>query len=145
MELNYSKRPYFDLYFPGIKYLIDNSERLAPLNKSLIDAICKWLHIETEILDSTSYRLEYQTKNGMLAAMCKATGCDSYLSNEGSKDYVNEDWLWENGVIHKWQKFKHPVYDQGRYFFEPNFSVIDLLFNMGPASAKMVQESGYVD
>ena len=64
---------------------------------------------------------------------------------KGSRSYVDEDWLWEHGVIHRWQKFTHPTYDQGRYFFEPNFSVIDLLFNMGPESARIVQESGYAD
>ena len=145
IELNYSKRPYFDFYFGLIRYIIVNSENLAFLNKALIDAICKWLQIKTEIVDSTAFNLEYSTKNGMLAAMCKATKCDQYLSNEGSRDYVDEDWLWEHNVIHRWQRFKHPTYDQGRYFFEPNFSVIDLLFNMGPDASRIVQEAGYVD
>ena len=103
IELNYSKRPYFDYYFGPLKWIIQNSTSLAKLNKELIDAICKWLQIKTEILDSVDFKLEYETKNGMLAAMCKATGCDQYLSNEGSRDYVDEDWLWEHGVIHRWQ------------------------------------------
>ena len=73
IELNYSKRPYFDFYFGSLRWIIVNSENLAFLNKALIDAICKWLQIKTEIVDSTAFDLEYSTKNGMLAAMCKAT------------------------------------------------------------------------
>jgi len=48
------------------------------------------------------------------------------------------------GIKHRWQKFTHPIYDQGHREFITNLSAIDLLFNCGPESSKIIREAGHV-
>ena len=52
--------------------------------------------------------------------------------------------LAENNIQHYWQIFTHPEYDQGKPFIE-KLSIIDLLFNMGPASREIVFSCGYAE
>jgi hypothetical protein len=67
------------------------------------------------------------------------------LSNEGARDYVNEQNMNLAGIKHRWLKFTHPIYDQGHSEFQTNLSAIDLLFNCGPESGKIIRGAGHVD
>jgi hypothetical protein len=59
-------------------------------------------------------------------------------------DYVDEEKMAAAGVKHRWLNFTHPVYDQGHSEFITNLSIIDLLFNCGPESGRIVKEAGSV-
>src|SRR5512139_1330807 len=143
IELTYRKRPFFDKYFPGLKECIELPwERLGPMNMALIELLCMWLRIETELLDSRDYHIEGHSTD-MLVSMCEATKASGYLSNEGARDYVDEQSMNQAGIDHRWLKFEHPIYDQGAEF-QTDLSVIDLLFNCGPEAGRIVRGAGYV-
>lgn len=144
IELCYGKRPYFKDYFDRITALLSiHWESLGAMNKAIIDEICRWLDIKTDIIDGAEFDIQGQ-KNDMLASMCHAIGANEYLSNEGARTYVDEPYLKLKGVTHHWQKFVHPIYDQGEREFITNLSIIDLLFNCGPASGEIVRGAGHV-
>ena len=137
----YGKRPYFELYYPDLEKLImQDIPSLGDLNMSLIRVICNWLEITTKILDSRDLPVT-GNKTDMLISMCESIDADHYLSNEGSRDYVDEKEMSYVGIQHCWQIFDHPVYEQGVDYM-PNLSVIDLLFNTGPDAADIVKNSG---
>jgi hypothetical protein len=138
----YRHRPYFADYFPLLSFIIQDADALLDLNMRLMTAIIKWLGLNKLIVDSRQYQIVGH-KTDMLISMCKATGATEYLSNEGARDYVDEVSMKREGIIHRWLKFEHPVYDQGRNKeFIPNLSIIDLLFNCGPDSARIVHDAG---
>lgn len=138
----YSKRPFFDVYFPFLKGLIETEwASLGHLNCALMSYIAGCLGIRTPLLISEEYNITGH-KTEMLANMCKAVGASDYLSSPG-ETYVCREWLKSQGITHHYQKFEHPVYDQGGEFI-PNLSIIDLLFNCGPGSGRIVRESGNV-
>ena len=140
----YGKRPFFDRYYPELEVLIlTGGDRLGRLNTAIIQAIVNWLELSTKIVDSSDFQIA-GNKTEMLISMCEAAGADHYLSNEGSRDYVNEKVMADKGIQHCWQFFEHPVYDQGRPFVE-NLSVIDLLFNVGPAANEIVRKCGRIE
>lgn len=140
----YAKRPYFDQYYPELETLIlKGGERLGSLDIAIIRRIVDWLELPTRILDSRDYPVN-GNKTDMLISMCEAVGADHYLSNEGSRDYVDEKAMADAGIQHCWQIFEHPVYEQGRSFME-NLSVIDLLFNVGPAAREIVRGCGRIE
>lgn len=140
----YGKRPYFDRYYPELEALIlKDTERLGDLDIAIIRMIVDWLEISTNILDSRDYPI-VGNKTDMLISMCEAVGADHYLSNEGSRDYVDEKAMAESGIQHCWQIFEPPTYDQGCAFIE-NLSVIDLLFNVGPASCDIIRSCGRIE
>ncbi len=137
----YGKAPYFDLYYPQLEAtIIAHSGSLSDLNISLIKLILVWLDISTPVVDSRDYEI-HGSKTAMLISMCRAVGATHYLSNQGSRAYVDEAEMAEAEIEHCWQEFDHPVYPQSGSFI-PNLSVIDLLFNVGPASAEIVRGSG---
>jgi len=140
----YRKRPYFDAYFPPLEALLSaNWLSLGALNKALIRHFLRVLEIATPILESTDYAPEGH-KTGLLIEITKAVGADAFLSNEGARVYVEEAEMHAAGVGHFWQIFEHPVYEQGRSPFLPNLSIIDLLFNVGPAASDIVRNCGRI-
>lgn len=137
----YGKMPFFNLYYPQLEaQLISHSSSLSDLNISLIKTILWWLQIPTPILDSRDYAIS-GNKTEMLISMCEAVGATHYLSNEGSRSYVDEKKIAGSGFEHCWQSFQHPVYSQPGVFM-PNLSIIDLLFNVGPAAGDIVRACG---
>jgi len=139
----YGKARFFDLYFPELEAQLQvHSGSLSDLNISLIRLFLKWLEITTPILDSRSYQIA-GTKTAMLISMCEAVGASAYLSNEGSRAYVDEKQMEDAGFKHLWQSFRHPTYSQQGPFM-PNLSIIDLLFHAGAESRQVVLECGNI-
>ena len=139
----YGKRPYFLNYFAEIEAIIDHPWRtLGELNRALLAQFLKWLGIATPIVESRDYGISAH-KTDMLIQMCRALCADRYLSNEGARAYVQEDRLAAAGIVHCWQEFEHPIYNQGRPFI-PNLSIIDLLFNVGPEAGDIVRRAGWI-
>jgi hypothetical protein len=148
IKLAYSKYPFFDDYFPILQNLMGCSWlSLGELNTVIIKYFLEWLEIKKEVLSSDWYEIKGH-KTEMLISMCKAVGADEYLSNEGSRAYVDEELLAVNGIKHRWQKFKDPDYGQEKLIYhgkEQPLSVIDLLFSKGPEAGEIVRTAGHVD
>jgi hypothetical protein len=144
IEFAYGKRPFFKDYFPRIaEIILLPALSLGLLNVRLIELFIEILELKTEMLDSVDYPIEGH-RTDMLISMCKATGADQYLSNRGAMDYVDEEKMAGAGIKHRWLNFVHPIYDQGHSEFITNLSIIDLLFNCGPDSGRIVREAGSV-
>ncbi len=140
----YLKAPFYDRYYPEIeRMLLQPWEILGDLNIAFIRLFAGWLEIDTPLVDGRSYTISGE-KTEMLISMCRAVNADSYLSNEGSIVYVDEQRLADVGIQHCWQKFEHPTYSQGGGDFMPNMSIIDLLFRTGPAACEFVLNCGRV-
>jgi hypothetical protein len=141
LENSYSKRPYFDMYFPRITELLMRDWRsLGEMDMAIVKTIMDWLEIKTPVYDSEDYAIE-GAKTDMLISMCRALHADSFLFNEGSRVYLEEEKMARNEIQTYWQVFEHPVYDQGKDFIE-NLSIVDLLFNMGKESCEIVRSCG---
>jgi|HubBroStandDraft_6_1064221.scaffolds.fasta_scaffold250692_2 hypothetical protein len=138
----YQNRPYFEMYYPMLAFIIETAIDLVGLNMRLMAQIMAWLDLRKHVVDSRQYQITGH-KTDMLISMCKAIGAREYLSNEGARDYVDEVSMRREGIKHRWLRFTHPTYDQGAEFI-PDLSVIDLLFNCGPDSARIVKGAGYV-
>ncbi len=141
---SYRKRPFFDAYFGPIEaLLLADWPSLGTMNKALIRHLMEVLEIQTPVLESADYEPK-EHKTDLLIELSKAAGADGFLSNEGSRVYVREDAMAAAGLNHYWQIFSHPTYEQGRSFMS-NLSVIDLLFNSGPAAAEIVRACGHAE
>jgi hypothetical protein len=137
----YGKRPFFAAYYPRIEELLCREWRtLGALNRAFIFLFLELLGITTPILDSRDLDIRGH-KTDMLVSMCRAVGVDGYLSNQGARAYVDEAAMAAAGLCHYWQVFEHPVYDQGGPFV-PDLSVLDVLFNCGPAAGALVRGCG---
>lgn len=139
----YCKAPFFELYYPALEaLLLNHAGSLSDLNISLIRLVLDWLRITTPIVDSRDYKIE-GNKTEMLISMCQAVGATGYLSNEGSRSYVDERLMLKAGLQHCWQTFQHPIYPHSSAFI-PHLSAVDLLFNVGPAARDIVIGCGKI-
>jgi len=57
---------------------------------------------------------------------------------------MDEALFWQSQITVHWHSYVHPIYKQRFEGFEPNMSVIDLLFNMGPDAKEIILKGGSV-
>ena len=142
IENNYSNCHYFAKYSDYFKEIFEKDwSFLSELNIELIGAILKILDIKSKIVRSSE--LEIKTKRTQrLVDICKKLDAKVYIAGQGGKDYLNEGLFKKNNVKLVYQEFEHPKYPQKFGEFEPYMSVIDLIFNCGPESKKIILASG---
>ena len=75
-----------------------------------------------------------------LIKLCNLTEADIYLAGKDGAKYMDVEKFTKSGIKLTFQDFKHPVYNQLFGKFEPNMSVIDLLFNHGEESLEIIRK-----
>ena len=91
------------------------------------------LQIRTRVVKSSELSIT-SSKNQYLIDLCKKFDCSKYIFGSNGKDYADAVSFRAHGVEIFFQDYHHPEYRQLYGEFRPYLSVIDLLFNEGPAS-----------
>ena len=117
---SYSKAPYFDYYKNGVQELLFNGEKnLFLLNNKILAWILKSLKVNAEVIFSEEYRKEPEGEIDFRSKILPKT----FQSN-------SENWK--------------PVYSQvfeDKIGFQPNLSIIDLMFAEGPNALNLLKKS----
>jgi len=139
ITLAYQKAPYFHLYKDFFQKIYETKwERLADLNEVIIRYIISALDIKVEITKTSTIKAEGQG-TGLIVAMCKKLGADTYVHGKHGKDYIDPTKFADNNIKCIYQEFNHPVYRQAYEPFIPEMSIIDLLFNHGKESLTILK------
>ena len=136
----YGKAPYFKLYACELEniYSIDY-EKLADLNYDMIKLISKILGLNTKFIKSSDLPVNNLKSSKALLEFCKAVKSNIYLSGQSGKNYIDTKLFEKEKIKVVFQKYNHPEYKQfNSNKFLPNMSVLDLLFNHGPESLKIL-------
>jgi hypothetical protein len=143
LQMNYGRTPYFSQIYPVIKEIYSQQfYHLCSLNIELIKAVCNYLEIRTPLIQSSQLNAVGK-KTDLIIDICKKTNANSFmLGMGGSRDYAKRVLIESNGIKILEQDFQHPVYNQICGEFTPNLSILDLLFNCGPASKEILASSG---
>lgn len=132
LEINYSKSTNFKLIMPFLSELYKEAEKqknLSAINKIFIKAICDYLEIKTEIIDSRIIKKNSSDKNDRLVEICKAKNATKYLSGPSAKVYIQENLFNEQGIDVQWMHYKqYKKYKQNSKIYEKNCSILDTLF-----------------
>jgi hypothetical protein len=130
----YGKAPFFNQYkdFFYDCYFNKRWEYLSQLNQYLIKEISRnFLGIKTIFDDSLNYK-SHGAKGEKMLSLLISSGCTVYVSGPAAKDYIFEDDYRQAGIEIIWKDYSgYPEYPQRNTPFEPNVSIIDLLFNVG--------------
>lgn len=133
---NYHNASYYEELASFLEeYYAHDWEYLYQWNRAFTLYVLEKLEIDTPIYYSENYRFE-QPKTKLLIEMCRELGFDGYLSNEGSRVYVDESLFAENGLSHSFCNYTTPVYKQQYPGFEANLSIIDMIANTGFAKTR---------
>jgi len=139
LRQNYSKAPYYDDYigiFEGAfeqewKYLID-------LDLHFIHELLHCLQMaEKRLLSSTSLGCPGRGTE-RLVKLCKKIGADTFYEGAAGRNYMNEKLFEDEGIVLEYQDYEHPEYKQLHGKFVPYLSVVDLLFNCGRKSLRIL-------
>jgi len=139
LEWNYRIAPYYADYAPELRAVYEKSWKwLCDLSVELIRLMLRWLDIPRK-LEFTSEKGIEGKATGLVVNMCKAFGADAYLSGMHGHDYLDAAEFDRAGIRLEFQEFEMPPYPQcAPGPFVPNLSVIDLLFNCGPKSRRIL-------
>lgn len=139
LRLNYSKAPFFKEYWKELEAIYQNKcEKLSDFDEKLLSWILQKLGIRTKYLKLSELNIE---GSGTLRVinLCKQLNCDTYLSGPGGKQYLEEEMFKKEGIKLTYQEFEHPSYEQRFEEFIPNLCILDLLFNYGKDSLKIIR------
>ncbi len=141
IQNNYNKAPFFENYWDKIESILSKKwEKLIELNISLLEYFYSELNLTTKTIFSSDLNIK-STKSQRLLDICKSLNATTYISGEIGKTYLDEEIFTNSGIQVIYEKFQHPTYNQIHGDFIPNLSIIDLLFNEGENSKKILSQS----
>lgn len=134
IQNSYQNCPYYKEYFEFLKKIFSENYKkdLATFNIIFIKEICKKLNINFNYEVSSNFNFKNKKEN-LILEILKHFKADIYLSNEGSRKYVNDDFFIKNNIKIIYNRFEHPIYSQNlnnNDKFIRNLSIIDLLMNV---------------
>jgi hypothetical protein len=142
LKTNYGKAPFFDTYMASFEEFYQQSyELLAEVNVGCIRLLLELLGLERKLVLASSLPVETEDPTLRLVEICKTLEGDTYISGKDGANYMDLDIFHSHQVQILLQEFKHPEYPQCYDAFEPNLSIVDLLFNCGPESMAIIREA----
>lgn len=137
----YSRTRYWPIYKERFWAIYSQEwDKLMDLNLVLIDLIRDILQIKTPtVLSSQLPNLQGKKSKRIIDICCKLNS-NIYLSGEGARVYNDEQDFIDHNIRLEYQKFNHPIYPQKWGAFIDRISIIDLIFNCGPASRKILED-----
>jgi len=137
----YVNSKFFDMYWNSIKQILEKRwEKLIDLNMVLIDYFISILDLETTTVYSSKLK-KSSNQSQRLLDICNYCNASCYISGVSGKEYLNEEIFRKSGVKVIYENFQHPIYTQLYKPFEQNLSILDLLFNEGDNSRKILNET----
>jgi hypothetical protein len=141
----YRKAPYFQAYKAQFEqaYLTDSERYLSQINHRFLSLINSILSVKTPLLWSNDFVIS-QDKSQRLLQICQQLDATTYVSGPAAKDYLQVALFQEAGLEVEWVNYDgYAGYQQLHGAFEPNVSVIDLIFNQGPAAKQYLKGFSY--
>ena len=141
LQQNYRRAPHFAEIASWLEplYLEESSTHISQLNRLFIEAICRYLNINTKITNSWDYTL-LDGKTERLADLCMQAGGTEYISGPAAKGYIREKVFEDMGINLTWFDYEgYPAYSQLWGQFVHGVSILDLLFNCGKAAPRYLK------
>ncbi|MEX0299181.1 MAG: WbqC family protein [Kordiimonas sp.] len=142
LQSNYGRAPYFKEFFEPLKEIYNRRfELLVEFDIILIQQISDWLGIETEFCVSSNLNISGQ-KDDKLIRMIQSLGGTEYISGPAAQAYLQPS-LWQDaGINLKYIDYSgYPPYLQINPGFEPQVSILDLIFMTGPDAPNYIWSS----
>ena len=136
---SYGKAPFFHKYAPLVEQFYNRrDEFLADFAIDFTIALARELGIQhTNFLRSSDLHAEGQKTDRLINILTKL-GADHYISGPSAQDYIEEDKFKTAGITLEYMVYNYPQYPQLYPPFDPNISILDLLFMMGPDAPKYI-------
>jgi hypothetical protein len=136
----YSKAPHFKRYAPVIEpFYRQRPHSLADFTIDLTVGLGRELGITgTRFVRSSSLGPAEGVKTDRLLGILRAVGATHYISGPSARGYLEEDRLRAGGISLEYMVYDYPEYPQLYPPYEPQVSILDLLFMTGPEAPRYI-------
>jgi len=145
LETCYSGSKYFNLYFSRIKDIYEKKWNfISDFNVELIKFVLNELGIKCKVVLSSELGIKNKGTEALIE-ICKKLKSTKYISGRDGKKYLKIEIFKREGLAVKFQNYQHPKYNQKFGEFKPYMCILDLLFNEGPNSLKVIRDGRYYE
>lgn len=133
LQACYARAPYFDSYKAQLEPFFQiRPPLLADFTVDLTKAIARLLGTRgTRFLRSSELGIE-GARTDRLVAILRSLGADRYITGPSARDYLEEEKLRAAGIALQYMSYDYPEYPQLYPPYDPQVSILDLLFMVGP-------------
>jgi hypothetical protein len=100
-------------------------------------ALARALELPTRFERSSQMSLEGSRTERLLGVL-KRVGATHYVSGPSARAYLDEDQLAREGISLEYMSYDYPPYTQLHPPYDPQVSIIDLLFMCGPQAPRFI-------
>ena len=137
----YARAPFFEPHRNWFQdFFAAPPDRLAPLLRISTEYLLAFMGIKTKILYAAEMDVS-GSKSQLVLNLCRAVNATTYLSGPLGRGYLNEAEFKQASIDVVYHDYSHPVYPQLHTDFFPFMSVVDLLFNCGDESLKILNSN----
>ncbi len=135
----YNKAPYFQHYTPLLEQFYNSPpELLADFTIDLTIALARELGItHTRFIRSSSLNV-VGSKTDRLINILQTLGATHYISGPSARDYIEEEKFQAAEISLEYIVYDYPEYNQLYPPFDPQVSILDLLFMTGPQAPRYI-------
>lgn len=141
LEHCYKNAPFFQEHFAFFEQLYTKApESLFHWNLAGIDHIFRSFDLTGSYLLQSDIGVKAKG-TGLLVAIAKKLGANELVAPRAGKGRIDTALLKEAGITVHWLDYQRPVYPQLWGEFIKDLSAMDLLFNCGPYSRRIVEQA----
>jgi hypothetical protein len=135
----YGKTPYFNKYASQLEdFYSQPPELLSDFTIALTIHLASSLGLErTRFVRSSALGAPGQ-KTDRLVSILQAVGATHYISGPSARAYLEEEKLRAAGIGLEYMAYDYPPYPQLSPPFDPQISLLDLLFMTGPEAGTYI-------
>jgi hypothetical protein len=135
----YGRAPYFQTYAELIEpFYLRRDKLLADFTIDLTIALAGALGIHhTRFVRASEVQVSGQ-KTDRLIQILTHLGADHYISGPSAREYIENDKFTSAGIRLEYMDYNYPDYPQLHAPFDPNLSILDLLFMTGPDAMRYI-------
>lgn len=139
LQQAYARAPFVTEYLPRLEAILSRPwEKLVELNLALTEELSAMLGFRPVTRRSSELAARGEASERLLA-ICRELSADHYLTGDAARSYLDESLFARAGIRVEYQSYRHPVYPQVHGEFVSHLSVVDLIFNCGPESARILK------
>ena len=145
IQQSYSKAPHFDRYRSLLEtFYRRRDEFLADFTINFTIALARELgNTQTRFLRSSEIAGINGQKTERLIQILQAVGATHYISGPAAQDYIEPESFDRAGITLEYMQYKYPEYPQLYPPFDPQVSILDLLFMTGPGAPQYIFQGSH--
>jgi len=138
LRINYQKAEFFDAYFNDIERIFSQDwTSLSEITITLILFLKEKMGIRTPCARASAFEIKSR-KTERIVEICELLGAGHLYDSKAAAAFINTELFRDRGIKIEFQDYAHPVYKQVYEPFISYLSAIDLLFNCGPDSLRII-------